>query len=66
MGWIKFIIEKVNDLQGKPNFTEEELKELRDIKKKAIMKEHRAIAEKEGREIARGGNDNGHSIFNLK
>jgi len=57
MGIMNKIREMVNDIQGKPNFTEAELKELREIKKKAILKEARANAEREGREIARRGLD---------
>jgi len=57
MGIMDKIREMVNDIQGKPNFTEAELKELRDIKKKAIMKEARALAEKEGLDIARRGRE---------
>jgi len=57
MGIIDKIREMVNDMQGKPNFTEAELKELRDIKKKTIMTEARALAEKEGLEIARRGRE---------
>lgn len=56
MGIMEKIREMVNDMQGKPNFTEAELKELRDIKRKALLKEARARAEREGIELARRDN----------
>jgi len=51
MGFFRKLMAVINDLQGKPTFTEEEARELGNIRKDAMMKEARRQAEEDGRNM---------------